>query len=479
MEDLTLLFERYERYYKHALKAQANHAKDDAKQNFTKAAEVMYEISQKSPKNLKQIRLEKAKTLIEIAEKLESGTVKSIARKDEVESKKFNPIINKQKVTFDDLIGLEDAKTLVRTQMILPFKYPEKYATYRKSSGGGLILYGPPGTGKTTFAKAIANEIDASFFVIKGSDIKDKFVGESEKNIASLFASAIKEERAVIFIDDLDSLFLRRGLDHHNDERLNEFLQNMDGFQGRHPHILLLGTTNRPWALDSAIVRPGRFSRQIYIPLPNEQFRIAMLEKFLQETPADENLDLKWIASQTEHYSGADIEELCEQAKVYPLMKYIETDTIYPITNDDFNKALQDVKSVINANELERFDTYSRLYGVHDTNKADKGSHSLEEKSPAKQNENLLVDHDRIIHLSPDEPTTIRFILKNTIEDHVYIKLNSNRYTCSKDLSLWSSDPIDLDQAGVFTVTIYHREDEIAMFDVEFVRGVVVHDMGI
>ena len=209
-------------------------------------------------------------------------------------------------------------------------------------------------------AKAIANEVGAKFYAVKGSDIVSKWVGDSEKNINSLFEEANKQDRAIIFIDEMDNLLGRRGVDTHNDKRVNEFLQQIDGFSGRNPNLLLLGATNRPWDIDSAAMRSGRFSQKIYLPLPDAPARKFMLEKNMKGVPVADDFDIDKIVAQTENYSGADIEELCDRAKDDPLLEAIATDSIVKVTNEDFDKVLKIFPPSVTPKEIEKFERYNQ-----------------------------------------------------------------------------------------------------------------------
>ena len=253
--------------------------------------------------------------------------------------------------------------------MINPVKYPDKYKMYGKKSGGGVLLYGPPGTGKTMIAKAIAHEVGAKFYAVKGSDIVSKWVGESEKNINSLFEEANKQDRAIIFIDEMDNLLGRRGVDTHNDKRVNEFLQQIDGFAGRNQNLLLLGATNRPWDIDSAATRSGRFSQKIYLPLPDAPARKFMLEKNMKNVPVVDDFDIDRVVEQTENYSGADIEELCDRAKDEPLLKAIATDTVVKMTNEDFDNVLSVMPPSVTPKEIELFEKYNEEINGYIKNK--------------------------------------------------------------------------------------------------------------
>jgi transitional endoplasmic reticulum ATPase len=386
---------------------------------------------------------------------------------------------NAIKSQFSDLIGLEEAKEIVRTQMILPLQSPEAYALYKKNKGGGMILYGPPGTGKTTFAKAIANEAEASFFYVKASDILDKFVGESVKIIASLFQSLSKEKRAVLFVDDMDSLFMKRGVDHHNDERVNEFLQQMDGFNSSKGQIMLLGATNRPWALDSAITRPGRFSRQVYIGLPNKQARIYLTKKYLEGVPLTDDFDFEAIAKLTVNYSGADIKELCEQAKVEPLMKTIFDEKknngtkLHLLTNDDFLKAIKLVPSSINPKELEVFEAY---------NQERKNSIEIEKESPdikETKSEKFVINYDKTVSIPVNHKTSIRFVISREVKDNIYVEIDMQKYICNKELNHYESDLIYIDKPGTKVVDIYLNDKKVDSYDIQFTQGMIEESLGL
>jgi len=485
MEDLTLLIERYKQFYNKAFLAQQQGKRDVARINFIHAAEVMYDIAKKSPNNLKDVRLDKAKLLIQLAEGVvpnEKEPQLNQAKEKESEPSEFKPQVAKEKLTFKDLIGLEEAKHIVKTQMILPLKHSEAFELYKKNTGGGMILYGPPGTGKTTFAKAIANEAQASFFYVKASDILDKYVGESEKKIASLFQAIGNEERSVLFVDDMDSLFMKRGVDHHNDERVNEFLQQMDGFNSTKGQVMLLGATNRPWALDSAITRPGRFSRQVYIGLPSHEARIFLIKKYLEGAPVDKKFNYDDIASKTENYSGADLRELCEQAKVVPLMNFIEDDEnnrekkVYHITNHDFDEALSHVPSSINLKELEEFELYRNIRSNPNALKKPTEKISKTENQPL--NENKIQKHDTSIQIPLDHLVTIRFVLSDNVQDQVYLECDTQKYVCQKELSQWQSDQIYIEYSGKKMIHVYIKDHLIDTFEVDFTQGLIEHSLG-
>lgn len=366
-QNINVLSDTFNLYMKKGKEAKAKGNITLAKRNFLLASETMMQMAKLSQGKLKEVRMDRARGLVEIAENLnkrpEKVTKKNDgdnAKNEEDEDVKKWQAAKVPNIKFSDVAGLEDVKKAITIRMINPIKYPDKYKMYGKKTGGGVLLYGPPGTGKTMIAKAIANEVGAKFYAVKGSDIVSKWVGDSEKNINSLFEEANKQDRAIIFIDEMDSLIGKRGVDTHNDKRVNEFLQQIDGFAGRNPNLLLLGATNRPWDIDSAAMRSGRFSQKIYLPLPDAPARKFMIEKNMKGVPVAPDFDIDKIVAETEMYSGADLDELCDRAKDEPLLKAIATDSIILVTNQDFDNVLEKMPPSVTKSELKLFDDYNQ-----------------------------------------------------------------------------------------------------------------------
>lgn len=362
---ITVLSDTYDLYMKKAKEAKEKGNLSLAKRNFLLASQTMMEMAKLSEGKLKEIRMDRARRLVTLTENIGKKPVKQQKNEKENSDEEDEDIKKWQtakipNITFNDVAGLEDVKKAITIRMINPVKYPEKYKMYGKKSGGGVLLYGPPGTGKTMIAKAIANEVGAKFYSVKGSDIVSKWVGDSEKNINSLFEEANKQDRAIIFIDEMDNLLGQRGVDTHNDKRVNEFLQQIDGFAGRNQNLLLLGATNRPWDIDSAAMRSGRFSQKIYLPLPDAPARKFMIERNMKNVPISSDFDIDRIVEQTENYSGADLEELCDRAKDEPLLKAIATDTVVNVTNSDFDKVLEKMPPSVTPSEIEKFEKYNK-----------------------------------------------------------------------------------------------------------------------
>ena len=222
------------------------------------------------------------------------------------------------KTTFKDVAGLEGAKEEV--QEIVEFlKNPEKYTVLGGKIPKGALLVGPPGTGKTLLAKAVAGEAKVPFFSLSGSDFVEMFVGVGASRVRDLFKQAKEKSPAIIFIDEIDAVGRARGKNNMsggNDERentLNQLLTEMDGF-GTNTHVIVIAATNRADVLDKALMRAGRFDRQIYVDLPDIRERKEIFEVHLAPLKKVEGLDTNFLAKQTPGFSGADIANVCNEA---------------------------------------------------------------------------------------------------------------------------------------------------------------------
>ncbi|MEL1244192.1 ATP-dependent zinc metalloprotease FtsH [Flavobacterium sp. DGU11] len=225
---------------------------------------------------------------------------------------------NDIKVTFKDVAGLEGAKEEI--QEIVEFlRTPEKYTSIGGKIPKGALLVGPPGTGKTLLAKAVAGEAKVPFFSLSGSDFVEMFVGVGASRVRDLFKQAKEKSPAIIFIDEIDAVGRARGKNNFsgsNDERentLNQLLTEMDGF-GTNTNVIVLAATNRADVLDKALMRAGRFDRQIYVDLPDIRERREIFEVHLKPLKKSEDLDTEFLAKQTPGFSGADIANVCNEA---------------------------------------------------------------------------------------------------------------------------------------------------------------------
>lgn len=218
------------------------------------------------------------------------------------------------KVTFDDVGGMQEVIERIRMNIIYPFKNPEIFQKFKKKPGGGILMYGPPGCGKTYIARATAGECGATFMPIAITDILSKWLGESEQHLHQIFELARRRSPTVIFIDEIDAIGVSR-----SDAAaimaplVNVLLTEMDGISARNDNLMVLAATNAPWRVDSALRRPGRFDRVLFVPPPDVPAREAILDIHLRNLPV-EKLDLKKLARSTDRFSGADLRAAVERA---------------------------------------------------------------------------------------------------------------------------------------------------------------------
>jgi len=220
--------------------------------------------------------------------------------------------------TWNDIGGLVDVKNELRELVQYPIEHPEKFEKFGMSPSRGVLFYGPPGCGKTLLAKAVANECQANFISIKGPELLTMWFGESEANVRDVFAKARGAAPCVLFFDELDSIAQQRGGSSGDaggagDRVMNQLLTEMDGV-GAKKNVFVIGATNRPDIIDPALMRPGRLDQLIYIPMPDYESRLSVLKAVLRKTPINKDVDLAYLAGQTEKFTGADLTEICQRA---------------------------------------------------------------------------------------------------------------------------------------------------------------------
>lgn len=294
-----------------------------------------------------------------------AGTENDLPKAEEKPS--FTPVQPSgasDKITFADVAGLEDVKEQITFKVLSPMQKPELAEKYHIRAGGKILLYGPPGTGKTFIARAIAGEVDAEFFAVNCQDLISKYMGDSSKQLDSLFAEAEKHEKAIIFFDEFDSVASRRGdgtggVDAEMARFVATFLTKVDGFKPTaNKMLLLIAATNRPWALDSAMLRGGRFDTQIYVGVPDQAAREFLVNRALGGIAKEEDVDLSKLAWALEGYGGGDVTAICEKIKLEPYKREVLTGEAQRITREDCNKVLSSSRNVITPEELEKFKAY-------------------------------------------------------------------------------------------------------------------------
>ncbi len=268
----------------------------------------------------------------------------------------------KPDITFDDVAGLDDAKAEIRLKMIYPVVRPELARKFGIRAGGGLLMYGPPGCGKTMMARAVAGELDATFFTVSPAQILSKWVGQAEQNVQKLFAAAREEPSAVIFIDEIEALVPRRSEQQSAvmTRVVPQILSELEGVAGRAKNpLLFLAATNEPQALDAAVMRPGRFDEKVYIPLPDALARYRMLEIYLGKRPLGDDVDLGALCDRLDGFSGADIRRVCERAAVIPFLEAVGGQAERPIAWSDIEQVLTASKPSVLPSHLAKYDAFA------------------------------------------------------------------------------------------------------------------------
>lgn len=262
----------------------------------------------------------------------------SVVRADFVEAlKRVQPsamrevMVQVPQVRWDDVGGLDDAQMRLKEGVELPMKNPKAFRRLGIRPARGFLLYGPPGTGKTLLAKAVARESEANFIATKSSDLLSKWYGESEQQIAKLFARARQVAPCVIFIDELDSLVPARGggmgEPQVTERVVNTILAEMDGLEELQS-VVVIGATNRPNLIDPALLRPGRLDELIYVPVPGVEGRERILAIQTQSMPLDDDVDLKSIAARAERFTGADLEDVVRRAGLMALREEMDASSV-------------------------------------------------------------------------------------------------------------------------------------------------------
>lgn len=365
----TFLLESFEKHKAKGIARFRMGELDEARYHFLKAAEYLLLLARETEGPLREARLRRARELVDLARNVKE---RRRALREKAAAPAGAPpapgtagvpadwtLPEKPRLRFDDIAGLDDVKEQIRVKMIYPFTHPEQARTYRVRPGGGILLYGPPGTGKTMIAKAVAGELDAAFFAIAPSEILNKWVGESEKNVRRLFEAARAAPKAVVFIDEVEALVPRRrdseagGVMQRVVPQILSELDGMDAREGR--NLLFLGATNEPWNIDYAMLRPGRLDEKVYVGLPDLAARRKILDLNLRGIPLDPRVDLDGLARRLEGYSGADLAYLCRKVSERKFLESVERPGEPPLGPGDFERIRESLRPSVSPEDLERF----------------------------------------------------------------------------------------------------------------------------
>ncbi len=257
-------------------------------------------------------------------------------------------------VKWEDIGGLSEVKKNLREMIEWPLKKPETFKRMGITPPKGVLFYGPPGCGKTLLAKAIANESDANFIVVKGPALLSKWVGESEKGVREIFKKARQTAPTIILFDEMDAIAPRRGMysgSHVTETVVNQILTELDGIESLE-NVIVVGTTNRHDMLDPSLIRPGRLDSMLLVPAPDKEARLEIFKIHTKNMPLKE-VDLEELARKTENFSGADIEGVCREAGLNALRENIDAEKV---SMNHFKKALEDVKPSITEEGMKYYE---------------------------------------------------------------------------------------------------------------------------
>jgi transitional endoplasmic reticulum ATPase len=281
-------------------------------------------------------------------------------------------------VSWERVGGLEDTKRRLRETIQWPLEYPEVFEQLDMAAAKGVLLYGPPGTGKTLLAKAVANEAQSNFISIKGPELLNKYVGESEKGVREVFEKARSNAPTVVFFDEIDSIAGERGQrmgDSGVGERVvSQLLTELDGLEELED-VVVIATTNRPDLIDSALLRPGRLDRHVHVPVPDEDARKAIFEVHTRSKPLADDIDLDELAADTEGYVGADIEAVCREAAMNASREFITSVDPEEIGSsvgnvrigaEHFEQALDEVNPSVTDDTRQRYEEIERRFQQHE-----------------------------------------------------------------------------------------------------------------
>lgn len=273
------------------------------------------------------------------------------------------------RVRFADVGGMHEVKKKLELSVLGPLRNPQLYKAFGKTATGGLLLYGPPGCGKTYLARALAGEMGARFATIGLEDVLNMWFGESEQRLHKVFDTARRRAPMVLFFDELDAIGHKRSELRGGAGRnlVNQLLSEMDGAQHDNTNVFVLGATNHPWDIDSALRRPGRFDRTVLVLPPDEPARESIIKHHLSGCP-HKGIDTAHLAKSTALFSGADLAQLCNLARESAIESSAAAGALRPVGMDDFKRALrtQRPSTVEWFGQARNFAMFANESGVYD-----------------------------------------------------------------------------------------------------------------
>jgi len=258
-------------------------------------------------------------------------------------------------VKWSDVGGLKEVKDTLKEMIEWPLKHPKSFERIGIKPPAGILLYGPPGCGKTMIAKAVATEAGANFISVKGPEVLTMWVGESERKVREIFRRAKQVAPSIVFFDEIDSLAPRRGMEMGNrvtENIVSQILTEMSGLEDMH-NVVVIAATNRPDMLDPAILRPGRFDRQVLVPAPDEEARLEILKVHTKKMPLGKDINLIKLARETEGYSGADLEALVREAGLNALREDMKATSV---VGKHFAETMNVIKPSIDSQLIEYYE---------------------------------------------------------------------------------------------------------------------------
>ncbi len=337
-----------------------------------KAAEFAFALAERAADGIAQRYIEDAEGWLEIAERLRAAPLPRLGSSPSRAARRTSDeadvlaaddwlVASRPSVSFDQIAGMADAKQAIFEMVVYPLREPEAARSLGLKPGGGLLLYGPPGNGKTMLGKAVAHELDAPFYYASGAQIRSKWHGESEQKLRLFLRTAKEQPVAVVFLDEVDGLLPRRGGSSVVDNRIvTQFLAEIGGFEESDNVLLILGATNKPWEIDEAVFRTGRFDQKIYVGLPDAEARRGILQMHLQGTAVEPGFSINDWVDRFDGYAGSDIVAIVNGAKRRALARTARDRTPPILCSADIEAAMATMPRSVTPRMLKEYENFAR-----------------------------------------------------------------------------------------------------------------------